>query len=109
MLNKTPASGRQLCRVGEKGISTSGKQLCRVDEKKTSTSGKQLSGVGDKVAVSGKLPTTVLRAPGSITFVRNRMLYAKASLNARGRVRFGLRHIREWKFICVHVCEVLLC
>lgn len=34
------------------------------------------------------------RAPGSITFVRSRMLYAKAALNAKGSVRFGLRHIR---------------
>ncbi|KAL5121967.1 Telomerase reverse transcriptase [Pleosporales sp. CAS-2024a] len=33
------------------------------------------------------------RAPGAIAFVRSRMLYAKAALNAKGRVRFGLRHI----------------
>jgi hypothetical protein len=36
------------------------------------------------------------RAPGSITFVRSRMLYAKAALNAKGGVRFGLRHIRAF-------------
>jgi telomerase reverse transcriptase len=35
------------------------------------------------------------RAPGAITFVRSRMLYAKAALNAKGGVRFGMRHIRE--------------
>ncbi|KAI9697650.1 MAG: hypothetical protein M1836_004600 [Candelina mexicana] len=29
----------------------------------------------------------------SITFVRNRMLYARAALNGKGDVRFGLRHI----------------
>jgi telomerase reverse transcriptase len=34
------------------------------------------------------------RSPSAITFVRNRMLYAKAALNAKGGVRFGLRHIR---------------
>jgi hypothetical protein len=34
------------------------------------------------------------RAPGAITFVRSRMLYAKAALNAKGGVRFGMRHIR---------------
>lgn len=34
--------------------------------------------------------------PGDILFVRNRMLYARAALNAKGTVRFGLRHIREF-------------
>ncbi|KAL2018698.1 hypothetical protein VTK56DRAFT_472 [Thermocarpiscus australiensis] len=31
--------------------------------------------------------------PSEITFVRSRMLYARAALNARGLVHFGLRHI----------------
>lgn len=35
------------------------------------------------------------RTPGTITFVRARMLYAKAALNAKGGVRFGMRHIRQ--------------
>lgn len=35
------------------------------------------------------------RQPSSITFVRNRMMHARAALNAKGEVRFGLRHIRE--------------
>jgi hypothetical protein len=34
------------------------------------------------------------RTPGAITFVRSRVLYAKAALNAKGGVRFGMRHIR---------------
>jgi hypothetical protein len=34
------------------------------------------------------------RAPGAIALVRSRMLYAKAALNAKGGVRFGMRHIR---------------
>ncbi|KAH9860521.1 hypothetical protein J1614_011852 [Plenodomus biglobosus] len=33
------------------------------------------------------------RKPGAITFVRSRMLYARAALNAKGGVRFGMRHI----------------
>ncbi|KAF2831905.1 hypothetical protein CC86DRAFT_82738 [Ophiobolus disseminans] len=33
------------------------------------------------------------KSPGAITFVRSRMLYAKAALNAKGGVRFGMRHI----------------
>ena len=34
-------------------------------------------------------------SPASISFVRSRMFYARAALNAKGRVTFGLRHIRE--------------
>ncbi|KAF2794045.1 hypothetical protein K505DRAFT_361455 [Melanomma pulvis-pyrius CBS 109.77] len=33
------------------------------------------------------------RKPSTITFVRSRMLYARAALNAKGGVRFGMRHI----------------
>ncbi|KAI4267754.1 MAG: hypothetical protein LQ337_008202 [Flavoplaca oasis] len=33
------------------------------------------------------------KSPSAITFVRNRMFYARAVLNAKGKVRFGLRHI----------------
>ncbi|KAK1752439.1 hypothetical protein QBC47DRAFT_57775 [Echria macrotheca] len=33
-------------------------------------------------------------SPSEIIFVRNRMFYARAALNARGLVHFGLRHIR---------------
>ena len=35
--------------------------------------------------------------PAAITFVRNRMFYARAALNAKGRVSFGLRHIRQYR------------
>ena len=43
------------------------------------------------------IPNTshTLRSPASINFVRNRMMYARAALNARREVSFGLRHIRE--------------
>ncbi|KAI9787925.1 MAG: hypothetical protein M1816_007325 [Peltula sp. TS41687] len=34
-----------------------------------------------------------LHSPGNIVLVRNRMLYARAALNAKGQVQFGLRHI----------------
>jgi len=36
------------------------------------------------------------RSASTITFVRSRMLYAKAALNAKGGVRFGMRHIRTY-------------
>ena len=35
-----------------------------------------------------------IHSPGDIVFVRRRMFYARAALNAKGLVRFGLRHIR---------------
>ncbi|OLN82062.1 Telomerase reverse transcriptase 1 [Colletotrichum chlorophyti] len=35
------------------------------------------------------------RSPSEIVFMRNRMLYARATLTARGTVQHGLRHIRE--------------
>ena len=37
----------------------------------------------------------ILKTPTSIKFVRNRMMYARSALNARGEVQLGLRHIRE--------------
>lgn len=36
------------------------------------------------------------RTPCKISFVRSRMFYAKAALNANGGIRFGMRHIRQW-------------
>ncbi len=40
-------------------------------------------------------PQTSPKSPAAISFVRNRMFYARAALNAKGRVTFSLRHIRE--------------
>lgn len=34
------------------------------------------------------------RTPFQIAFVRSRMFYARAALNAKGGIRFGMRHIR---------------
>ncbi|KAI9772335.1 MAG: hypothetical protein M1840_001084 [Geoglossum simile] len=51
---------------------------------------------GDKIVhgkVTPKPKHTDLHTPGNITFVRNRMLYARAALNPKGDVRSGLRHI----------------
>jgi telomerase reverse transcriptase len=41
--------------------------------------------------------TSVERRPAEITLARNRMLYARATLNAKGNVTFGLRHIRRYQ------------
>lgn len=35
------------------------------------------------------------RSLGAINFVRTRMFHARAALNAKGKIKFGLRHIRE--------------
>jgi len=47
--------------------------------------------------VSGAIgsPHLHCRSPVAITFVRHRMFYARAALNAKAKVTFGLRHIRE--------------
>ncbi|RYP70145.1 hypothetical protein DL771_005657 [Monosporascus sp. 5C6A] len=41
----------------------------------------------------GSTSESSVKSPSDIVFVRNRMLYARAALNARGLVHFGLRHI----------------
>ncbi|KAI9924072.1 hypothetical protein MW887_007311 [Aspergillus wentii] len=38
-------------------------------------------------------PKTVVHKPNSISFFRRRMLYARPSLNSRGEVQFGLKHM----------------
>ncbi|KAJ4301248.1 Telomerase reverse transcriptase [Kalmusia sp. IMI 367209] len=46
--------------------------------------------------VTTKKPNSLVsenRKPNAITFVRTRMMYARAALNAKGGVRFGMRHI----------------
>lgn len=35
------------------------------------------------------------KASASIYFVRHRMFYARTTINAKGNVSFGLRHIRK--------------
>ncbi|CAN9372830.1 unnamed protein product [Alternaria alternata] len=55
------------------------------------------------------------KTAGTITFVRSRMLYAKAALNAKGGVRFGMRHIhvlnrfpsREDKQQTIHIMRYI--
>lgn len=60
----------------------------------------QKHGHQNEAATVTKLPVLTQgfepRSPSSITFVRSRMLYAKAALNAKGGVRFGMRHIRGY-------------
>lgn len=56
----------------------------------------QLSNSVDVATTLGMIHKSV-RSPGGIHIVRNRMLYARAPLNARGKVTFGLRQIRKQK------------
>ncbi|KAI1760461.1 hypothetical protein GGR53DRAFT_509611 [Hypoxylon sp. FL1150] len=58
----------------------SGKPLSDVEAQSQEKSGEQSAG-------------GTVKTPSAIVFVRNRMLYARAALNARGFVHFGLRHI----------------
>lgn len=41
----------------------------------------------------------MVNTPARITFVRNRMLYARAAVNAKGTIKFGLRHIRMYSLL----------
>ncbi|KAI1498263.1 hypothetical protein F5X99DRAFT_336353 [Biscogniauxia marginata] len=54
-------------------------------------SGRPLSEI--EALTSQTLEVDNVKNPSEIIFVRNRMLYARAALNARGLVHFGLRHI----------------
>ena len=47
------------------------------------------------VAVRSSPAGEIDRSPLEITFVRSRMLYAKAALTASGAVQCGFRHIRK--------------
>ena len=51
-------------------------------------------GLSNSRALHDVSPQTV-NSPSTINFVRNRMFYARAALNTKGRVTFGLRHIRK--------------
>jgi telomerase reverse transcriptase len=48
---------------------------------------------GNPIAGEAKKGSCAPRSPGSITFVRSRILYARPSLNSQGGVRFGMKHI----------------
>ncbi|OJD10445.1 hypothetical protein AJ78_08549 [Emergomyces pasteurianus Ep9510] len=65
-----------------------------------------------RAAEPPRLADDVLHTPASITFVRSRMLYARAALNAKGKVRFGLRHIHVLNRYpdstnCCHTLQVM--
>ncbi|KAL0475706.1 Telomerase ribonucleoprotein complex RNA binding domain-containing protein, partial [Neurospora intermedia] len=61
---------------------------------------KDLKGIGGAGGENQKL------SPSEITFARNRMLYARAALNAKGLVHFGLRHIHVLnRFPCQKLAE----
>lgn len=53
-------------------------------------------------AEPGSSLQSTCNSPAAITFVRNRMFYARPALNAKGRATFGLRHIRE--FVILQLC-----
>ena len=58
----------------------------------------------NKIPTPARRSKSVLHTASQISFVRSRMLYARAAFNAKGEVRFGLRHIREhWLRFFKHV------
>lgn len=59
------------------------------------TQSKPLAGNFEQAATIQRQILHPKNSPGAITFVRNRLLYARATLNAKGALRFGLRHNRK--------------
>ncbi|OBT59037.1 hypothetical protein VE04_01035 [Pseudogymnoascus sp. 24MN13] len=54
----------------------------------------QILDQGGRSELSGRTPTLPIdRSPSSIAFLRSKILYARPTLNSRGAVTFGLRHI----------------
>ena len=64
------------------------RSLRKPQELKTSTNIQPLSNPAPNLCKA-------LKSSAAIIFVRNRMFYARAALNAKGKVQFGLRHIRR--------------
>lgn len=56
---------------------------------------KAAPGVSSDMALKQPGLVGEARTLSKIAFVRSRMLYAKAALNAKGGIRFGMRHIRQ--------------
>lgn len=65
-------------------------ELPTLDQTNSASKEIQSKSGGPRTSRSGPLTP---RLPSQIAFVRNRMFYARAALNGRGDVQFGLRHI----------------
>ena len=61
----------------------------------TATSMLQQATASCRNPLPGGDTDAISRSAASIRFVRNRTFYSRAALNAKGRVTFGLRHIRR--------------
>jgi len=86
---------------GERGnyLQLSGTPLSELKPVPVPTTGSDVVPSDLKDISTGKSPhalITDIRNPSAIRFVRSRMLYARAALNAKGGVRFGMRHIRTY-------------
>lgn len=73
-------------------------QLLPVTKPVVATTEKKDMSSAPSAAISASV-----RTPGNIVFVRNRILYARAALNAKGGVAFGLRHIRRVPILSISV------
>ncbi|KAF3762316.1 hypothetical protein M406DRAFT_332695 [Cryphonectria parasitica EP155] len=63
------------------------------------------AGRGNYYQLSVKDPSTFERKPTDVIFVRSRIFYARAALNARGLVHFGFKHIHSLSTVAT-VAEV---
>ena len=58
---------------------------------------KQADSAVSNTHVLHSISRETVNSSSAISFVRNRMFYARAALNTKGRVTFGLRHIRKFR------------
>lgn len=56
---------------------------------------RDLKGVAKDGSGASGGKSQALRSPADISFVRSRILYARAALTAKGNIQPGLRHIRR--------------
>ena len=59
-----------------------------------------VKGVQKDATESAISKLSICREPQEISFIRNRMLYARPGTNALGQIRFGLRHIHVLNRFC---------
>ncbi|KAI9740924.1 MAG: hypothetical protein M1818_004530 [Claussenomyces sp. TS43310] len=67
--------------------------LCDMPGDTTKKAALQGPPVPATIKASTRSPVAPIRNPGSISFVWNRMLYAKPALNSHGKIKFGLQHM----------------
>ena len=84
-------------------LTTSGEPLSELDAQKDVPAEREGDEHTTKAPSEKKRWLSVVRTPGEVIIVRNRMLYARASTNSKGDVQFGFKHIRKSRGEILHL------